>query len=134
MDLVQIVYYMHQQYPNNDGATTIEIPVGSDNGSIFSILHTTIQLSYWSRTTSYSTFFQPLSDLWINNWDESTKTEVTTWIYSSRLSAKSDLQPSVGKAALNRTAIQENYSECVHTEQELDNEVVQLISVPKIDH
>ncbi len=113
---MQIVYYMHQQYPNNDGATTIEIPVGSDNGSIFSILHTTIQLSYWSRTTSYSTLFQPLSDLLIDNFDlpidncgKSCKIEVSKEINSWRLSTKLHKRTPSGKVALNRTAIQEKY-------------------------
>jgi hypothetical protein len=52
----------------------------------------------------------------------------------SRLSAKTDLQRSVGKAALNRTTIEEKYSEYLDTEQELDNQVAQLMLMPKIDH
>ncbi len=72
--------------------------------------------------------------LQVNNWDESAKAEVTTGINLSRLSAKTDLQRSVGKAALNRTTIEEKYSEYLDTEQELDNQVAQLMLMPKIDH
>jgi hypothetical protein len=64
--------------------------------------HTTIQLSYWSRTTSYSSSFQPLSDLSINNWAEWGNAEVTKGINSSRLSAKPDPRPPSANAALNR--------------------------------
>mmetsp|Transcript_178 Transcript_178/g.283 ORF Transcript_178/g.283 Transcript_178/m.283 type:complete len:217 (-) Transcript_178:1648-2298(-) len=45
-----------------DGAMTIESPVCTPSGSKFSMLHTVMQLSAASRTTSYSTSFQPLSD------------------------------------------------------------------------
>ncbi len=72
--------------------------------------------------------------LQVNNWDESAKAEVTTGINLSRLSAKTDLQRWVGKAALNRTTIEEKYSEYLDTEQELDNQVAQLMLMPKIDH
>ena len=43
-----------------DGATTIDSPVWIPRGSTFSMLHTVMQLSAWSRTTSYSTSFQPV--------------------------------------------------------------------------
>ena len=39
-----------------DGATTIESPVCTPSGSKFSMLHTVMQLSAASRTTSYSTY------------------------------------------------------------------------------
>ena len=42
-----------------DGATTIESPVWIPIGSMFSMLHTVMQLSRASRTTSYSISFQP---------------------------------------------------------------------------
>ncbi len=43
-----------------EGATTMLSPVWMPRGSKFSILHTVMQLSYLSLTTSYSTSFQPL--------------------------------------------------------------------------
>ena len=45
-------------------------PVCMPSGSKFSILHTVIQLSYWSRTTSYSISFQPFSDFSTNTCGE----------------------------------------------------------------
>ena len=39
-----------------DGAMTIESPVCTTSGSKFSMLHTVMQLSAASRTTSYSTY------------------------------------------------------------------------------
>ena len=45
-----------------DGATTIESPVWMPSGSKFSMLHTVMQLSRASRTTSYSISFQPFID------------------------------------------------------------------------
>ena len=42
-----------------DGATTIDSPVWIPIGSMFSMLHTVMQLSRPSRTTSYSISFQP---------------------------------------------------------------------------
>ena len=42
-----------------DGATTMLSPVWMPMGSTFSMLHTVMQLSQESRTTSYSTSFQP---------------------------------------------------------------------------
>ena len=41
------------------GAITIDSPVWIPSGSKFSMLHTVMQLSKRSRTTSYSTSFQP---------------------------------------------------------------------------
>mmetsp|Transcript_32051 Transcript_32051/g.83914 ORF Transcript_32051/g.83914 Transcript_32051/m.83914 type:complete len:232 (+) Transcript_32051:3064-3759(+) len=45
-----------------DGAMTMESPVWTPRGSKFSMLHTVMQLLAISRTTSYSTSFQPLRD------------------------------------------------------------------------
>merc|ERR1719247_159889 len=45
-----------------EGAMTIESPVCTPSGSKFSMLQTVMQLSASSRTTSYSTSFQPLRD------------------------------------------------------------------------
>ena len=42
-----------------DGATTMESPVCTPTGSMFSMLHTVIQLPFASRITSYSTSFHP---------------------------------------------------------------------------
>jgi len=42
-----------------EGATTIESPVWTPTGSMFSILHTVIQFPFASRITSYSISFQP---------------------------------------------------------------------------
>ncbi len=42
-----------------DGATTMLSPVCTPMGSKFSMLHTVMQLSMRSRTTSYSISFQP---------------------------------------------------------------------------
>ena len=44
------------------GATTIDSPVCMPSGSRFSMLQTVMQLSYLSRTTSYSISFHPFSD------------------------------------------------------------------------
>ena len=41
------------------GATTIESPVCTPIGSMFSMLQTVMQLSALSRITSYSSSFQP---------------------------------------------------------------------------
>ena len=45
------------------GATTMDSPVWMPTGSTFSMLHTVMQLSKASRTTSYSSSFHPFSDL-----------------------------------------------------------------------
>ncbi len=42
-----------------EGATTMESPVCTPTGSIFSMLHTVIQFPFASRITSYSTSFHP---------------------------------------------------------------------------
>src|SRR3989344_1048099 len=44
-----------------EGATTMLSPVWMPSGSTFSMLHTVMQLSYASRTTSYSISFNPPS-------------------------------------------------------------------------
>ena len=44
------------------GATVIESPVCTPIGSKFSMEHTMMQLSLWSRTTSISNSFQPMTD------------------------------------------------------------------------
>ena len=44
------------------GATVIESPVCTPIGSKFSIEQMMMQLSLWSRTTSISNSFQPISD------------------------------------------------------------------------
>ena len=51
-----------------EGATTIESPVCTPSGSKFSMLQTVMQLSAASRTTSYSTSFQPLRDFSTSSW------------------------------------------------------------------
>ena len=53
-----------------DGATTIESPVWMPSGSKFSMLHTVMQLSAASRTTSYSISFHPFIDFSTSTCDE----------------------------------------------------------------
>ena len=53
-----------------EGAMTMESPVWTPSGSKFSMLQTVMQLSIWSRTTSYSTSFQPSIDRSISNWGD----------------------------------------------------------------
>ena len=50
------------------GATTMLSPVCTPIGSMFSMLQTVMQLSEASRITSYSTSFQPTSDLSRSTW------------------------------------------------------------------
>merc|ERR1719238_705650 len=66
-----------------DGAMTIESPVCTPNGSKFSMLQTVMQLSSWSRTTSYSTSFQPSIDFSMSNWGETAKAFVASVLNSS---------------------------------------------------
>ena len=50
------------------GATTMLSPVCAPIGSIFSMLHTVMQLSPESRITSYSSSFHPTSDFSNSTW------------------------------------------------------------------
>ena len=50
------------------GATTMLSPVCVPIGSMFSMLHTVMQLSAESRITSYSSSFHPTSDFSISTW------------------------------------------------------------------
>ena len=45
-----------------EGATTILSPVCIPIGSMFSMLHTIMHVSFLSRITSYSNSFQPITD------------------------------------------------------------------------
>ncbi len=51
-----------------EGATTIESPVCTPTGSTFSMLQTMMQLSARSRRISYSTSFQPSSEVSTSAW------------------------------------------------------------------
>ncbi len=68
-----------------EGATTILSPVWIPSGSKFSMLHTVMQLSYASRTTSYSTSFQPFKLSSTNTCGEYAKAAFTFSINSSSL-------------------------------------------------
>ena len=61
-----------------EGATTIESPVCTPSGSKFSMLHTVTQLSIWSRTTSYSTSFQPSMDFSMSSWGDTARALVAS--------------------------------------------------------
>ena len=50
------------------GATVMESPVCTPMGSIFSMEHTMMQLSAWSRTTSISNSFHPSTDSSTSTW------------------------------------------------------------------
>ena len=86
-----------------DGATTIDSPVWIPNGSIFSILHTAIQLSAISLTISYSTSFHPLKLLSIITWVETLKAFSAKIVNSSELLANPEPRPPKAYADLRRT-------------------------------
>ena len=85
---------------------TMESPVCTPNGSKFSMLHTVIQLSSWSRTTSYSTSFQPSIDFSMSNWGETASAFVASVLNSSAFwqMPTSETAESEGRARHQRVA------------------------------
>ena len=86
-----------------DGATTIESPVCTPSGSKFSMLHTVRQLSWQSRTTSYSTSFQPRRSWSIRICGETASVCSTSDTSSVSLSAKPEPRPPRANAARTST-------------------------------
>ena len=70
-----------------EGATTMESPVCTPSGSKFSMLHTVMQLSLQSRTTSYSISFQPRRSWSIRIWSDTAKALAASSRSSLSLSA-----------------------------------------------
>mmetsp|Transcript_35596 Transcript_35596/g.85220 ORF Transcript_35596/g.85220 Transcript_35596/m.85220 type:complete len:217 (+) Transcript_35596:2765-3415(+) len=82
-----------------DGAMTTESPVCTPSGSRFSMLHTVMQLSCESRTTSYSISFHPFIDFSTSTCGELAKAFSTSSFSSASLSAKPEPRPPSAKAA-----------------------------------
>ena len=78
-----------------EGATTIDSPVWIPRGSTFSMLHTVMQLSCASLTTSYSTSFHPHSDLSMSTCVVREKALLARLSNSSTLLAKPEPRPNV---------------------------------------
>ena len=76
-----------------DGATTIDSPVCTPSGSIFSMLHTVMQLSAASRTTSYSSSFHPVRSSSIRTWGEPVNASVAMRRRSDSLRAMPEPRP-----------------------------------------
>ena len=76
-----------------EGAITMLSPVCMPSGSKFSMLHTVMQLSKRSRTTSYSTSFHPFRLFSTNTWGEKEKAFSASRLSSSSLSQKPDPSP-----------------------------------------
>ncbi|OQB68147.1 MAG: hypothetical protein BWX93_01607 [Bacteroidetes bacterium ADurb.Bin139] len=75
------------------GATTMLSPVCIPSGSKFSMLHTVMQLSYLSRTTSYSISFHPLRLFSTSTWGANEKDFSARTTSSSSLSQKPEPSP-----------------------------------------
>mmetsp|Transcript_44556 Transcript_44556/g.90013 ORF Transcript_44556/g.90013 Transcript_44556/m.90013 type:complete len:273 (+) Transcript_44556:2650-3468(+) len=86
-----------------DGATTMESPVCTPKGSKFSMLHTVMQLSLASRTTSYSTSFHPRRSWSIRIWSDTLNAFSARSLSSTSLSAKPDPSPPNANAARTNT-------------------------------
>mmetsp|Transcript_22120 Transcript_22120/g.71231 ORF Transcript_22120/g.71231 Transcript_22120/m.71231 type:complete len:282 (+) Transcript_22120:3052-3897(+) len=82
-----------------DGATTMESPVWTPRGSKFSMLHTVTQLSAESRTTSYSTSFQPSMDFSMRSWGDTARAFVARVLKASSSWTIPEPRPPKAKAA-----------------------------------
>ena len=89
-----------------EGATTMLSPVWMPSGSKFSMLQTVMQLSWRSRTTSYSISFQPRSDSSTRIWPENDSAWSASGAQLLRGGAEAAAQPAqgVGRADDHRVA------------------------------
>mmetsp|Transcript_15667 Transcript_15667/g.37383 ORF Transcript_15667/g.37383 Transcript_15667/m.37383 type:complete len:204 (+) Transcript_15667:1277-1888(+) len=94
-------------------------PVCMPRGSKFSMLHTVMQLSLLSRTTSYSTSFQPFSDLSINTWSECANASWTSLSSAFSSAAKPDPRPPSAKAARTSTGYPSRFAATTDSSIEL---------------
>ena len=81
-----------------EGATTIDSPVCTPSGSTFSMLHTVTQLSAASRTTSYSSSFQPVRSSSISTWGDVVNASAAMRFSSASFRAIPDPRPPSVKA------------------------------------
>ena len=86
-----------------DGAITIESPVWMPSGSKFSMLHTVMQLPWPSRTTSYSTSFQPRRSRSTRICGDLVKDMLVSAMSSSSFSQKPEPRPPSANAARQMT-------------------------------